>query len=96
MRVLATLLVVSVLAPVTAAGAASREGAAGTGTSPASHCPRTTSYHPAEYGENQDQPLIPKKLTQLPPGTAYMAVYRHIGGCEAPLTMAGYRNPRRQ
>ena len=95
MRVLATLLVVSVLAPVTAAGAASREGAAGTGTSPASHCPRTTSYHPAD-GVNQDQPLIPKKLTQLPPGTAYMAVYRHIGGCEAPLTMAGYRNARRQ
>ena len=39
------------------------------------------------------EPLTPKKLTELPPATAFMAVYRHIGGCEAPLTMARYRNP---
>jgi hypothetical protein len=39
---------------------------------------------------------VPKKLTELPPATTYMAVYRHIGTCEAPLTMAEYRNPRRR
>jgi hypothetical protein len=39
---------------------------------------------------------VPKKLTELPPATTYMAVYRHIGACEAPLTMAEYRNPRRR
>ena len=27
---------------------------------------------------------------------AYMAVYRKIDGCEAPLTMVDYRNPRRR
>jgi hypothetical protein len=25
-----------------------------------------------------------------------MAVFRHIGGCEAPLTMVDYRNPKRR
>ena len=28
--------------------------------------------------------------------TTYMAVYRQIGGCEAPLTMVDYRNPKRR
>jgi hypothetical protein len=41
-----------------------------------------------------DQPLVyhgeglaPQNLTELPPATAYMAVLRHIDGCNAPLTM---------
>jgi len=42
------------------------------------------------------EPLRPQKLTNLPPATGYMAVYRHIGGCNAPLTMVDYRNPRRR
>ena len=42
------------------------------------------------------EPLRPQKLTELPPGTGYMAVYRQIGGCNAPLTMVEYRNPRRR
>jgi hypothetical protein len=42
------------------------------------------------------KPLQPQKLTELPPATPYMAVYRHIGGCNAPLTMVEYRNPRRR
>jgi hypothetical protein len=96
MRVPATLLVVSLLAPVTASGAASHAGVPATGSSSAFHCPRTTSYLADKTGVYRGQPLVPKKLTELPPATAYMAVYRHIGGCEAPLTMAGYRNPRGQ
>ncbi|NUQ18576.1 MAG: hypothetical protein HOP95_09015 [Sphingomonas sp.] len=95
MRVAAALFVVSVLAPVTASVAAPVESARATGSSSASHCPRTTSYLADNIGVYRGQPLTPKKLTELPPATAYMAVYRHIGGCEAPLTMAGYRNPRR-
>jgi hypothetical protein len=42
------------------------------------------------------EPLRPQKLTKLPPATGYMAVYRHIGGCNAPLTMVEYRNLRRR
>ena len=41
-------------------------------------------------------PLAPKKLTELPPAIGYMAVYRQIGGCEAPLTMVEYRRPQRR
>lgn len=96
MRVAATLLVVCILAPVTASRAGPVEAAHSTASSSAFHCPRTTSYLAERTGVYRDQPLMPKKLTELPPATAYMAVYRHIGGCEAPLTMAGYRNPHRQ
>lgn len=94
MRVTATLLVISILAPVTASGARSIEPPRG--LSSASHCPRTRSYLADTAGAYRGQPLTPKKLTELPPATAYMAVYRQIGGCEAPLTMADYRNPRRR
>jgi hypothetical protein len=86
------LLTLSALIPATALAA----GPHTPGARPASHCPRITSYFADRNGLYRGQPLMPKKLTELPPATAYMAVYRHIGGCEAPLTMADYRNPRRQ
>lgn len=95
MRVAAALLVVSVLAPVTAPEARSIESTPNAGSSSASHCPRITSYLADGVGAYRGQPPRPKKLTELPPAIGYMAVYRHIGGCEAPLTMADYRNPRR-
>ena len=56
----------------------------------AEKCPRTTPYYAYRSGE----PRKPRKLTDLPPATAYMAVFRHVGACEAPLTMVDYRNPR--
>ena len=90
MRLAAALLVVSLL-PVTGSVAAPYQAPPASLTS---HCARTRSYVANAAGVYQAQPLMPKKLTELPPGTAYMAVYRHIGGCEAPLTMANYRNPR--
>ena len=60
------------------------------------NCPRTSSYLAEQSGVLRDKPPAPKKLNELPMGTAYMAVYRHINGCEAPLTMADYRNSRRR
>jgi hypothetical protein len=45
------------------------------------NCPRTTSY----YAYRSSQPLAPRRLTELPPANAFSAVYRHIGGCEAPI-----------
>jgi hypothetical protein len=84
------------MAPVTASGARSPERTRDAGSSTASNCPRTTSYLADKAGVYRSQPLTPRKLTELPPGTAYMAVYRRVGGCEAPLTMADYRNPRRR
>ncbi len=58
-------------------------------------CPHTRSYLANAGGIYRGVPPEPRKLDQLPPGTTYMAVYRHIGGCEVPLTMVEYRNPRR-
>jgi hypothetical protein len=86
----------SILAPATAAGAASLDGARTPAASPASNCPRTTSYQADNSGLYRGQRLTPRKLTELPPATTYMAVYRHIGDCEAPLTLTEYRNPRRR
>jgi len=49
-----------------------------------------------KIGTYRGKPLTPKKLNELPPATGYMAVYRHIGGCEVPLTMVEYRSPKRR
>ena len=59
-------------------------------------CPHTTSYLAEKIGTYRGKPLTPKKLNELPPATGYMAVYRHIGGCEVPLTMVEYRGPKRR
>jgi hypothetical protein len=55
-------------------------------------CPRTTNYYAWQRGKS----LKPHKLTELPPAIGYMAIFRHIGPCEAPLTMVDYRNARRR
>jgi hypothetical protein len=100
MRVLAICLVLASSAPALAAHAGSA-GQPSTQKSrqnanPDSQCPRTTSYLADQIGSYRGQPLTPKKLTELPPATTYMAVFRHVGPCEAPLTMSDYRNPRRR
>jgi len=55
---------------------------------PTSHCPRSQSYLAVQ---RMGRSLAPRKLTELPPATTYMAVLRQIGGCDVPLTMAKYR-----
>lgn len=75
------------LATLPAATAAHKPGS----TAAPKTCARTVPY----YAYKPGQPLQPRKLTELPPATAYMAVLRHIGPCEVPLTMVDYRNPRR-
>ncbi|MEP7129931.1 MAG: hypothetical protein ABI770_02255 [Sphingomicrobium sp.] len=54
------------------------------------NCQRTTSY----YAYRSSQPLTPRRLTELPPANASSAVYRQIGGCEAPIIVK-YRVGRR-
>ena len=95
MRVHAALLALALVLPAASAGATSDQDRAN-GAKPAANCPRTTSHLADQIGTYREKPLTPRKLTELPPGTAYMAVYRHIGQCEAPLTMVEYRNPRRR
>ena len=59
---------------------------------PSNSCPRTTSH----YAVNPTRPLKPQKLTELPPGKGYMAVYRTVNGCEFPMTMVEYRTQGRR
>jgi hypothetical protein len=59
-------------------------------------CPRASSYLASKTGDYRGAPLKPRKLTELPPAIGYMAVYRTINGCDAPLTMVEYRNTRRR
>ncbi len=58
-------------------------------------CPRSTTYLADKGGIYRNQPLAPRKLSELPPATAYMAVYRRIDRCEVPMTMSEYRTHRR-
>ena len=59
-------------------------------------CSPTRSYVANGGSIYRGQKLQPKKLTELPQGTTYMAVFRHIGGCEAPMTMVEYRSGARR
>lgn len=91
MRVPAALIALSIAAPLMAASVDRKAP----GASSASNCQRTTTHYAAN-GEYRGDRLVPRKLTELPSATPYMAVYRRIGNCEAPLTMVDYRNPRRR
>src|SRR4051794_18077082 len=103
MRVLAIFLAVTASAPAIAAAPSytpptvtSPKNAAKAAADLARQCPHTTSYVADQVGLYRGQRLTPKKLTELPRAIGYMAVYRQIGGCEAPMTMVEYRNPRRR
>ena len=96
MRVHAALAVLLTTLPMAAVAAPPSQSAETPGASTASHCPRTTSYLADKSGLYRGQPLKPRKLTELPSGTTYMAVFRHIDGCEVPLTMVEYRNSGRR
>jgi hypothetical protein len=56
-------------------------------------CQRTTSHYAVV---DRTKALTPHKLTELPPGKTYMAVYRRIDGCEFPMTMVEYRTQGRR
>jgi hypothetical protein len=60
------------------------------------NCPKTTTYPAGRGAVDRSSGLRPRKLTELPPARAYMAVYRQLSGCEMPLTMVDYRNPPRR
>jgi hypothetical protein len=103
MRVLAIFLAAIASVPATAADTGKapatpshpKSGAAGVASTDR-QCPKTTSYQADQSGLYNGQRLTPRKLTELPPAIGYMAVYRQIGGCEAPMTIAEYRNSRRR
>jgi len=91
MRVSSAAMLLMLAAPAIAT-AAPRVHSLVHGPKTASDCRRTSTYVADSSGVYRGQPLTPRKLTELPPATAYMAVYRQIGDCEVPLTMSAYRN----
>ena len=82
MRLLIAILLS--IAP-TAAGAASLPGPQLAKPPPASTagCRRITPY----YAYRESRPLKPHNLNELPPAHAFSAVFREIGGCEAPIVI---------
>jgi hypothetical protein len=70
-----------------AAGAAPPHDAAPSSSRLALHfdtCSKPTSHYAVKPGE----PLKPRKLTDLPPGNMYVAVYRRdTDGCENPIVV---------
>ena len=79
MLLFAALMMAAQLPAVAAADAAAP-------ATPSNSCPRTTSH----YAVDPTRPLKPQKLTELPPGKGYMAVYRTLNGCEFPMTVVEY------
>ena len=92
MRVPGALFALTICMSGGAAAAQSSHADRTSGASPSSHCLRTQSYLAVE---RIGRSLAPRKLTELPQATTYMAVLRQIGGCDAPLTMAKYRRSGR-
>lgn len=58
---------------------------------PAKACREPASHFAEAVSKWRDEPAVPKKLTELPPATGYMAVYRTVDGCEEPMTIVEYR-----
>ena len=50
-------------------------------------CPRTAAQMAADRAAKAGGSALFHKLTELPPGNAYVAVYRQIDGCEAPIVI---------
>ncbi|MGN6850372.1 MAG: hypothetical protein ACTHJK_13005 [Sphingomicrobium sp.] len=94
MRLIAAFVVLTLAVPATAGDnpRAQMKQAAPTLRAAMSdpRCSPTRSYVADTGSIYHGQKLAPRKLTELPTGTIYMAVFRHIGTCEAPMTMVEY------
>jgi hypothetical protein len=87
MRALLALSALALATPATAEKLAPPAGQSAT-------CQPVSPYLARDGGDYRGKRLAPQLLNQFPPATTYMAVYRHIGGCEAPLTLSDYRAPK--
>lgn len=50
-------------------------------------CPPTTAQVAANGTQTAEGRDLIHKLTELPPANAYVAVYRQVNGCEAPIVV---------
>ena len=89
-------LLLLVVAALIAAPSAAAEPVKAPPASPKANCPRTTGHYASKDSMYRGDRIAPKNLTELPPGIGFMAVYRTVNGCEAPMTMVEYRTGRRR
>lgn len=87
MRVPLAMLALAISVPAAAADVAVSHGKAAADLHSAPVCRHDTQYLAGGSSLYRGKRLMPQKLTELPPATPFMAVLRHIGGCDAPLTM---------
>ena len=90
MRAFLVLAALAMAAPAAAADPANPNKDAG------AKCQRTSMHVADQIGAYRGKSLTPQKLNQLPPAVTFMAVYRQIGGCDAPLTLTDYRGRHRR
>ncbi len=90
--ILATILLPSTSIAATAERQAAMPSSPNVLSQLRSDCPGTTSHH--HYAWDRTKPPKPRNLTDLPPPTAYMALYRTINSCEMPLRVIDYRGMR--
>ena len=80
--------------PAARVGAASQQSDTTVATRPSSpdsnECRRAQPHLAKAKSVWMGERVPPKKLDELPPGTAYMAVNRTISGCEVPMTAVEY------
>ena len=94
MRVLAILLTLLISGPASA-GPAAAPAVERPDPLKLSNCRRATGHHADKEPTYRRGAPGPRKLNELPPATAFMAVYRVINGCEVPMTIVEYRTGRR-
>jgi hypothetical protein len=102
MRILLLIAAAALLPQPSTAAPAGAEAAENIATIPKpaaalpNECRRPTDYKADNSLSWRGEGLKPRKLTELPPATGYMAVYRVTNGCEDPMTMVEYRTGRRR
>ncbi|MEO6255461.1 MAG: hypothetical protein ABIO69_01485 [Sphingomicrobium sp.] len=101
MRVVVTMLALAIGATAAPAGSARFEPVAippattQFNSQPARDCPPVAATLAGQRSLIHGGPIRPRKLTELPPAVAFMAVYRTENGCEVPMTVSEYRTGRR-
>jgi poly(3-hydroxybutyrate) depolymerase len=90
MRLVSLAAIAMIAAPLAAEPVKAPKAPAGT------KCPRTTSYYAGQNSKYGGDRIAPKKLNELPSAVGFMAVYRTVNGCEAPMTIVEYRTGRRR
>ncbi|HUE79907.1 MAG TPA: hypothetical protein VMN38_09785 [Sphingomicrobium sp.] len=96
MRVAAILLALTLSAPAALVGPAPAPAVEKPDSTAANNCHRTARHNAGKGSMYRGNPVVPRKLAELPPAIGYKAVYRTVNGCEVPMTIVEYQTGRSQ